>query len=167
MNFFRLLKTFEDWMMIGLFSIMCVVMFIQVIMRYIWGAPFTWGEEIARYSQIWLVYIGACACTRVGRHIRVDILDILYPKSNPYTEIISDILSIAFIIAILFLSFPYIKSFIVLKQTSPAVGIPMAIICAIIPFGFILMFFRFVKKLFDDCKTFYKNRATLSKQSMN
>lgn len=46
----------------------------QVFARYVFGAPFTWSEEVARLSLIWLTFISAAFVMAQGRHIAVDMI---------------------------------------------------------------------------------------------
>jgi TRAP-type C4-dicarboxylate transport system permease small subunit len=45
---------------------------IQVITRYFFGQPLVWVEELAQYSFIWMVFIGAALGFKELRHIRID-----------------------------------------------------------------------------------------------
>ncbi|MEO0416748.1 MAG: TRAP transporter small permease, partial [Verrucomicrobiota bacterium] len=46
----------------------------QVFARYVFGAPFSWSEEVARLSLIWLTFISAEFVMAQGRHIAVDMI---------------------------------------------------------------------------------------------
>lgn len=52
-----------------------VLVFGQVIARFVFGSPFFWTGELARYSYIWLTFVGAVAVTARGMHITVSIGD--------------------------------------------------------------------------------------------
>ena len=153
MKISRLLEIVEEWGLVILLSAMSVIMLIQVGMRYIIGAPFSWGEELARYCQIWLVYIGAALCTRRKTHIRIEILSNIWPKSTPYTELLSDVVSAAFLIGVVFITFSYVRHFLVLNQTSPALELPMAIVSLILPIGSALMALRYIQRIILDIKS--------------
>lgn len=54
---------------------------IQVITRYFFGQPLVWVEELAQYSFIWMVFIGAALGFKELRHIRIDtFVDKLAPR---------------------------------------------------------------------------------------
>jgi TRAP-type transport system small permease protein len=46
----------------------------QVFARYFFGAPFSWSEEVARMSLIWMTFMAASFVMAQGRHITVDVL---------------------------------------------------------------------------------------------
>jgi TRAP-type C4-dicarboxylate transport system permease small subunit len=43
-------------------------------MRYVLRMPFTWGEELARFLQIWLTFMGASLAFLVGGHASIQML---------------------------------------------------------------------------------------------
>lgn len=152
MRISSLLEVVEEWGLVILLSMMCVLMFMQVVMRYVIGTPFVWGEEVAAYCQIWLVYLGAALCTRKDAHIRIDILNNLWPKSKSYTDLFSDVVSAIFLIGVAFVTASYVRHFLAQNQTSAALQVPMAIVALILPVGSALTAFRYIQKIVLDVK---------------
>lgn len=72
-------KGFEDWLALGLFWLMCTVVFLQFFTRYVLNDSFAWTEEIARYVLIAVIYVGTAMCVRRNRHIHVDFIYRLIP----------------------------------------------------------------------------------------
>jgi TRAP-type C4-dicarboxylate transport system permease small subunit len=60
--------------------VMTLATFANVIARYVFNAPIPWAEELARYSFIWLVFVGAAVCTKRRRHVAVDAAVKLMPQ---------------------------------------------------------------------------------------
>jgi hypothetical protein len=54
----------EDWLALGLFWLMCTVVFLQFFTRYVLNDSFAWTEEIARYVLIAVIYVGTAMCVR-------------------------------------------------------------------------------------------------------
>ena len=52
-------------------SIMCGMVFFQVIMRYVFSQPVSWSDEIAQYAMLWSVYLSVSWAVRERAHIRV------------------------------------------------------------------------------------------------
>ena len=119
-------------------------------MRYVFHHSLTWSEELSRYCQIWLFYLAAVVSTRKGKHIRVDLLDILFPKSTPYTNFLSNIMSMFFNLIIFFLSAAEVKRYYVMGKITPALEIYVAIVALAIPMGSILMALRFAQKSIES-----------------
>ena len=51
-----------------------VVVFLQVISRYVFNYPFDWPEELARYLFVWVALLGAALALRRGAHFSIDAL---------------------------------------------------------------------------------------------
>lgn len=47
---------------------------LQVVSRYVFHSPLTWTEELARFSLVWLTFLGAGFVMARRQHIAVDIL---------------------------------------------------------------------------------------------
>ena len=54
------------------FAIMVVVVFYEVVARYVFSRPTFWSEPLARMALVWVVLMGFSLGTRHREHIRVD-----------------------------------------------------------------------------------------------
>ena len=52
----------------------------NVIARYVFNSPIAWAEEFARYAFVWVVFLGAVACTKQKRHIVIDAVVVVLPR---------------------------------------------------------------------------------------
>ena len=50
---------------------MTVLVFFQVVMRYVFSQPTSWSDEIAVYAMVWSVYLSVSWAVRERAHIRV------------------------------------------------------------------------------------------------
>ena len=83
--------------MIPLIFAMSIIIFIQVVCRYVFQNSLTWSEEMARYMFVWLVYFSVSYTARREKHIRIDAAINLYPKkARPYIEILSEVIVLGF-----------------------------------------------------------------------
>ena len=89
----------EDWLALGLFWLMCAVVFLQFFTRYVLNDSFAWTEEIARYVLIAVIYVGTAMCVRRNRHIHVDFIYRLVPAfAGRVLSTFVDVLRIVFFI---------------------------------------------------------------------
>jgi TRAP-type C4-dicarboxylate transport system permease small subunit len=56
-------------------AFICVLVFVQVIMRYCFGRSLAWSEELARYLFIWVIYFGLNLAIRDEMETKVEIID--------------------------------------------------------------------------------------------
>ena len=67
--------------MIAIFlGLMILLVFMNVVARYVFNAGFVWSEEIARLCFIFLVYLGSIEAMRDNRHLLVDTLLLKVPR---------------------------------------------------------------------------------------
>ena len=59
--------------------IMCIMVFFQVVMRYVFSLPTSWSDEIAQYCMLWSVYLSVSWAVRERAHIRVMNFINLFP----------------------------------------------------------------------------------------
>ena len=63
---------------------MAVVVFLQVIFRYVLNLPLFWTEELARYCLVWASLLGSAVAVKRGQHIAVTIfMERLPPGAAP------------------------------------------------------------------------------------
>jgi TRAP-type transport system small permease protein len=64
------------WIGITLFATLTVCLFWSVVIRYfaIFGGSLPWVEEFARFTFIWMSFLGAIVALDRGQHIAIDLL---------------------------------------------------------------------------------------------
>lgn len=146
-------EKFEISICIVLMTLMTILIFVQVIMRYVFQSSLIWSEELARYMFIWLIYIGISYGAKIMRHIKIEAALGLFPKAaHPFVIIIGDILFLAFAVFIAMLSYELVMKQIALGQRSPAMQIPIAYVYAAPMVGFALTAFRQIQTLIFRAK---------------
>jgi TRAP-type transport system small permease protein len=60
-------------------GLLAVLIFAQVVLRYLFAFTPVWSEELGRYLLIWAVLAGSAVSVRGQRHIRVEFLVDLLP----------------------------------------------------------------------------------------
>lgn len=61
----------EQALGIGLIGLIVTAITVQVFTRYALDRPIAWVEETATYAFIWMVFVGASAGLKQGRHILI------------------------------------------------------------------------------------------------
>jgi len=79
----RIIETISSWS--GWFSgigvvIMAVVITIDVFLRYVFGKPLLFADDISVYCMIFITFVGAALTLKMKRHIRVDMLYKMLPR---------------------------------------------------------------------------------------
>lgn len=66
--------------LIGMVLVMFLLVFTNVVTRYVFGFSLNWAEELARYLMIWTGYLGAGLAMREGRHVAIEYLQERLPR---------------------------------------------------------------------------------------
>ncbi len=155
MRFLKLLdEKFEASICIVLISVMTLLIFIQVIMRYFVGSSLAWSEELARYLFIWLIYLGIPYAARKMKHVKIEATLSLFPKSiRHHIVTVGDILFLVFCLVITVTSYSLVMKQMASGQYSPAMHLPMWIVYLAPCVGFALTSFRQVQVIIYRIKT--------------
>ena len=92
----RCIGYMERWLGVGLMAIMVGAITTQVFTRYVFSRPIIWVEELATYSFIWGVFVGASLGLKYGRHIKIEtFVDHLPPRAKAASRILINLIVIA------------------------------------------------------------------------
>ena len=70
-----------DEFLMGIFLIgMVLIMGVQVLARYVFGASLSWSEEITRYLFIWSGFISVSYCTKKCISIKIEQFVAIFPR---------------------------------------------------------------------------------------
>jgi len=132
-----------------LLAVMSIVVFLQVIYRYVFHASLPWSEEFARYLLIYLTFLGASVAVKKNAHIGVEAIVKLLPHSvAKAAEWIANVLSFLFFAILVVCGSKVVK--VTLMQLSPAMKVKMGYIYLAIVIGGILMMIHLLARTFEN-----------------
>lgn len=135
----------EEYFLVYTMVLMVVIVFVQVIFRYILNDSLSWSEELVRYIFIWQVWLGASLGMRINEHIRVDMFVKLLPSApQKVMNVLADILVLAFYVFLIVYGFEYLASVIAKDMTSTALQLPLSWVYASLPVGSAIIALRYV-----------------------
>ena len=134
----RLTRTLAHAVVIIVFVAIVVVVFGQVVSRFLFNAPFSWSEELARYLQVWLILLGSATCLRKGLHLTVDYAIHSLPAGTKRNLHLLSLAAIMFFLGVVFISGISLIA-ATLNQRTPALQIPVWAVYLAIPVGSLLM----------------------------
>ena len=116
----------------------------QVFSRYILGTSFTWTEEFARFSLIWLTILGAAYLNAKREHLSMDFLYQRFSVSNKKkAAILIELFIFLFALIVMVIGGGnLVYTTLHLEQLSGTLRIPLGYVYAIMPFsGLLIMSF--------------------------
>ena len=141
----------ERWLLRSFYVMLVITMAIEVLRREIFAYSSIWGEEIVRYSFIYLAWIGAAAAVKERAHIRIDvIMHYLSPRAKALLYIFGDL--VMFVIAGFALYYSIETVHVSAKFGSVTDGLRISKVWFLmaVPAGFGLMIWRLTQSLMRD-----------------
>jgi TRAP-type C4-dicarboxylate transport system permease small subunit len=133
-----------EWFLVTIFALLVLDVLFQVFSRYILGASFSWTEEFARFSLIWLTILGAAYLNAKREHLSMNFLYEKFSISNKRKAMIFKQVCI-FLFALIVMvigGFNLVYTTLHLEQLSGTLRIPLGYVYAIMPFsGLLIMCF--------------------------
>jgi len=137
-----------EWGVTGVTVVMCLVVFSQVLLRYLLDQPFGWTEEMGRVCFLIFVMLGAVLAYRDNRHLGLDIIETrLAPRILPFFRLVKRILIILFAVVMIQEGFHLVDS---LYASTPILSIPFSKLYLIFPVTMILILILSVIQLLQD-----------------
>ena len=148
-KFDNLLAKTEAAVIIAMVVIMAVVLFLQVLYRYVLAQPLHWSEELARYLFVWLSILGATLGLQKRGHFGLDVFFQMFPRKMKQSMgfFIYFLMGIV-IFVILVQGITLVEK--TAPQESPAMGISMSWAYACLPVGGALMAIHLVVIFLKD-----------------
>ncbi len=148
---FRLIDNLEEAVVVLFLAAMTVVVFLQVIFRFVLKGSLPWSEEVSRYLMVWVTFIGASIGVKHGAHIGVEAFVKLLPAAlRRGAAILAGFLSLLFLAIVFYNSTRLIQFLWSSGQLSPAMQIPMFWAYLAVPVGTVLMGIRFAQTLYKE-----------------
>jgi TRAP-type C4-dicarboxylate transport system permease small subunit len=128
-------------------------MFIEVLRREVLSYSSIWGEEIVRYSFIYLAWIGAAAAVRERGHIRIDvIMQYVGPRVKALLYIFGDLVMFAVALVALYWSFETVLVSAKFGSVTHGLRVSQVWFLAAVPIGFALVIFRLTQSFLRDLR---------------
>jgi len=141
----------ERWALLVFYVMLVATMFIEVLRREIFAYSSIWGEEIVRYSFIYLAWIGAAAAVKERGHIRIDvILHYVGPRVKALIYIIGDLVMFLVALIALYWSLETVLVSAEFGSVTDGLRISKVWFLAAVPIGFGLMIFRLIQSFIRD-----------------
>lgn len=138
------------WFIVGTYSYFCLIILIEVIRRYVFGASSPWGEMTARYAFVYLTYVAASEGIRQSKHIRIDLVpNMLSAVPARILRIYTDSLVLLLAACVVYYSVELLHLQWSVGIMMPAADLNMAFAQAALPLGWVLIVARIIQNWVD------------------
>ncbi len=149
------MKRFEDWLLrinkavlVAFLFLMFVLVFVNVVTRYVLKFSLNWAEELSRYLMIWSAYLGMGLAMRENRHVAIEMLQDLLPMpARRALRAFNGLLLIAFMAVLTYLGIRY--SAFAWSHETAAMQWSLGMVYLAVPIGALLFILYMVTILRD------------------
>lgn len=147
----RIDRDAELWLLLVFYVMLVITMAIEVLRREVFSYSSIWGEEIVRYSFIYLAWIGASAAVKERAHIRIDVLmHYLGPRPKALLYIFGDIVMFIVAVIALYWSFETVLVSAHFGSVTDGLRISKVWFLMAVPLGFALIVWRLLQSFVRD-----------------
>ena len=149
----RIDRDAERWLLLVFYVMLVITMAIEVLRREIFAYSSIWGEEIVRYSFIYLAWIGAAAAVKERAHIRIDVLmHYLPPRAKAVLYIFGDLVMFAVATIALYWSFETVHVSAKFGSVTDGLRVSKVWFLMAVPAGFALIVWRLLQSFLRDIR---------------
>lgn len=130
----KIYMKFEESVLVICLAVMGLVLTAQILLRYFISAPISWAEELARYLQIWITFLGMGYAFRKKSHIALDLLLEKFPKKlSKAITIFNDLVMIVCSAMVIYVAPIFLSQ---QHKLSSTLHVPLNLVYGVIPIGF-------------------------------
>lgn len=141
----------ERWALLVFYILLVTAMVVEVIRREVLAYSSIWGEELVRYSFIYLVWIGASAAIKDRAHIRIDVIFHALPhRGQTLLYLLGDLIMLAVAVAVVIWSWHAVETSMRFGSVSHGLRVSMVYFLLAVPIGFTMVSARLVQSIWRD-----------------
>ncbi|MCH8834322.1 MAG: TRAP transporter small permease [Proteobacteria bacterium] len=141
----------ERYLLLVFYTLVVVVIGVEVIRRFVLSFSSIWGEEIARFAFIYLTWIGASAGVKNRSHIRIDVIYSWVPeRHHVWLYVLADVATMVFAVVALYYSLIPIITSINFDSVTDGLRINRSFFLVAVPLGFTMTLVRLVQNIRRD-----------------
>ena len=154
------LNTAIKYMSAFLIGAMSILVFLQVIFRYVLNAPLDWSEEMASFSFVWMALLGASIGLKKKEHPNLDIFYKLFP--GRVKKLADLVINLAITLPLAILCFYGVKLTILMRmQCTAALRYSVSYVYIVLPASAFIMLTYII---IDTLRIFRKEKEAEKKQ---
>lgn len=89
----------ERYLLLVLLCLVTIILFVNIVTRYIFNYSFSWAEQAARYMIVWASYVGIAWAGSLDVHMKVTALSLTmkkHPERFDYILLIGDLITVVY-----------------------------------------------------------------------
>jgi TRAP-type transport system small permease protein len=124
-----------------------VIMFAQVLVRYLGGQPLSWSEEIIRYFFVWAGFLGAALAQRLGSHVVFELFENAAGTAFTALRYLASAAYAVFLVVVVIAGYRLAVAGFGVR--SVAMNMPMAYVYLSVPISAVMMLMFLIEETFS------------------
>ncbi len=157
----------QRWFLITAGCMITVLVFIEVMLRYVFESPLFGIEELIVFIAMWLYFIGAALGAHDRTHIKADVINVWVksPRGMAIIYTVNSLVTVFLSAVMATWCYDYFIFGINKWGATPALRLPLVIPQSAVFLGAILMTIYFFVELVDNFKNAISKEPTLTTSS--
>lgn len=124
------LERWADFVGAGIFAILFLSLVVQVTLRFVFGAPAAWTEELATIAYVWVIFWGCAFSVPLAAHVAVDFV---VPRFAPRARRVLYALGLGALALCFMWALPGIADYLrfMMRERTPVLDLPFGIVYAV------------------------------------
>ena len=161
--FWNALIYLQRWFLIIAGCVITVLVFTEVMLRYVFSSPLFGIEELIVFIAMWLYFIGAALGAHDRSHIKADVIHIWVksPRAMAIVHTVNSVITVTLSAIMVTWCYDYFIFGIEKRGASPALRLPLVIPQSAVFVGAILMTLYFFVELVDNFRNAISKKPTI------
>ena len=119
-----------DFIGAGIFAVLFLSLVVQVLLRFVFGAPAAWTEELATIAYVWVIFWGTAFSVPLAAHVAVDFI---VPRFAPPLRRALYALGLAALALCFLWALPGIADYLrfMMRERTPVLDLPFGLVYAV------------------------------------
>lgn len=145
----------EDSLCFLFYTYLVLIVFIEVVRRYVFNWSSSWSEETAIYAFIWMVYLAAAKGVKERSHLSVDFLvRLMGRRGQLVSSVLSDVCFVILAVVAIYYSVLIAGTHVATNLSMQGANLPLVLATAAVPVGWILILVRVVQRFINTIRAY-------------
>jgi TRAP-type C4-dicarboxylate transport system permease small subunit len=141
------LKRWADLTGAGIFAVLFFALVLQVVRRFVFGAPAAWTEELATIAFVWMIFWGTAFTVPLSTHVAVDFV---VPRFAPLVRRVLYALGLAALGGCFLWALPGIADYLrfMMRERTPVLEWPYGLVYSVFLAAAVMVVLRCLAAIF-------------------
>ena len=152
-------KNLEKFLLTLLYLQIFLVILLEVFQRFVLRFSTVWGEEIARYCFIYMVWVAASLCAKERIHLKIDFITNFFSnRGKSIIALLGELITLALALFCIKLSMNLVLLSFEFNSVTDGLRVVKGIFLFSVPFGFSILILRILQNIkIDIVNIIYNN----------